>query len=216
MVVSDQVQSLKTWLQDNNIKCDVTHTNVSGDFWGKIAGCISPTETTSYSNANELRPLSPIEMKLIFKFNMKSYALSLLDLAPFQLTKNFNNESITSFNITDHFKLESYKIGVYQREGFDEVYQSLKKLKPNLDKQTLACAFPNSNLHGQSQKWDLELVKREVYHGDEDCLFTETIPHKIPSGSKSVTIEFLCCDVASNLSSLKNFFQRISYSLDDI
>ena len=101
-----------------------------------------------------------------------------------------------------------YTCGVYKKPGFDQAFQSLQVLKPELTPENFA---RDENYDGYGS-WDSNLVDLKLYQGDENCLNVFFSRTSVPSNTNKVTLSMLAIDIPSNLEYLKKLLIAYKHS----
>ncbi len=118
----------------------------------------------------------------------------------FVATVNPSGYSLTQLGRQPQTKVESELYGVYKKEGFDEAYAALCKMKRNLTELDFA---------SDDDCWDDDLVNKRPFTDDEGCLTTYTRSKYVPSGFDNVSVLILGFDIAQNMDFLTKFIEAI-------
>jgi hypothetical protein len=94
-----------------------------------------------------------------------------------------------------------YQIGYYKKPGFDIVYQGLKVMIPHMTEKQFAFICWKEHEIGHYNEY---LVEPKTYVGDKNCVWNETSSKQVSTGSYTVEIQLLNCDIDSNIAILKS------------
>jgi hypothetical protein len=105
------------------------------------------------------------------------------------------------------FKMDegiSFPCGIYKKKGFDEAYQALRMLKPNLSEQQFANAVDDCLVSP-----DEDLVTMEPFHGMNGCIKVLKNTVLIDTGKSNVCLSLLAIDVDANFEYLTTLLANI-------
>lgn len=204
---SDTLLELKECLK--NKKCKVALSECEW-FWrikpdsNGMLGCIGATGCvgvygiTSAQQAEQwnLRPAwdsKDVSVSITFPMS-KENAKSILD-SKLSLTKNMYDKTLTPWTTQEKTEYLYYTCGVYKKEGFDEAYKTMHKLKPHLTEKDFAYDY--------NDEWDADLVDIRLYDTN-DCIATTNKYECINTNIMMVTLTLLEIDVQNNMHFIKN------------
>jgi hypothetical protein len=221
IIESDNVLAFKTFLTDNNIRTKVVLSECCNNFWqtqeeidarkkerekyanigcfGATGACGPPTQMPR-EEWTKLRPILE-ERKVLVNIEMvmsvshsEQIQKSKLNLTPNPLGKTYE-----SWRVSPIAHYLPYICGIYKKPGFDQAFNALHLLKPELTPESFA---RDENYDGYGS-WDTDLVDLSLYYGDENCLDTVFTRTSVPSNTNKVNLSILAIDIPSNLEYLK-------------
>ena len=203
---SDVLLELKAHLQ--NKKCKVTLSECEW-FWrlkpdsnGNV-GCMGATGVVgacgsrSYEEAEKWnnRPAQDSKnVQVSITFPMSKANAVLVTNSKLSLTKNTYGNTLTTWRTDEKHEGVYYTCGVYKKDGFDEAFRSMQKLKPTLSEKDFAMQY---------DEWDEDLVDVRLYDTN-DCIAIERKYDYISTGIMMVTLTLLEIDIMNNLHFIKN------------
>jgi hypothetical protein len=114
------------------------------------------------------------------------------------LTKGGRGKTYSPINVRGITQREISKIGIYKRPNFDEVYQALKKVYPDLS--AAQCAKMDSRY--EPDEYNYDLVMDRPYDGDMDLIDIEERTSYEPTGTYTTYYGILTPDIEPNLQTL--------------
>jgi hypothetical protein len=222
IVESETLLQLKQWLFDINCQCKVTLTHCDPYFFltkeerrnmtGPI-GLIGAVGAPGYRSQEEIeewertRPIANIERICVtFQFIMSNEKAEEIKSHELLVTPNELGDIIPIWQITNIQEYTFYTCGIYKREGFDDAYNAIKRLKPSLTEEEFA--------FNRDSQWDSDLVDIKLYHGSDNCLDTNLICDRIKSAKSNVRLTLRAIDIDKNLEYIKVILSAYKSSYD--
>lgn len=184
-IVDDIIANFRETLRNSGVKCKVTVQLAEQCHWTQSKDeVLSLMRNSSTTSGGENADLNQIVVHI--EFNMPTAIAEKLPEAKLAITTN-----LVPWSITPVYKDFPYCCGVYMREGFDDAYKAMHKLKPALTEQTFA--------RNSSSEWDEELVSVELFHGWDNCLATKVEQQSVETGESKVVLSLLGVDLDANI-----------------
>lgn len=170
IVESGDLLALKKWMLDTGCKCQVEVYHCDPMFFiprderqflmGPVgsAGCAGPRSSEEVQTWAASRPIaSDDRINVKTTFIMSKEKAKLIKTHKLSVTPNSDGETVQTWVVTDIKKPISYCCGVYKRAGFDNAYNAINQLKPDL----IEVQFAQVRNSDDDFEWDTDLVMME-------------------------------------------------------
>ena len=223
IVESVTLSQFKQWLHEKKCKCKIVVSHCDPYFLltkeqrrnltGPIgpAGCMGAvgpvgSRTADIKGWEESRPIAEIERLCVtIEFTMSNEKAEEIKSHKLVVTPNETGDTIPTWQIINIPEYAYYACGVYKRDGFNDAYNAIKRLKPNITEQQFAKNFHYDceNSNDIDDEWDKDLVDIKLYNGNSDCLMTGLKCDNIKSAKSRVRMTLRAIDLDKNLEYIK-------------
>jgi hypothetical protein len=207
IVESENVLQLKQFIHENTLNCKVSVQHCDSYFWtsdNEKNTLKGPIELISNIIHGNLRPIADDKyVSIIIEFTMLDSDAEKIKTHKLSLTPNSIGKCYPTWSVNKVCKVVPYTCGVYKRERFDETFNALKMMKPNLTEKEFAYRRDNFVTYDERDKWDNDFVEYRLFEGYNGCLETFTDKHYIDTGKSRVCLSLLSIDVLNNIDYIK-------------
>jgi hypothetical protein len=205
IVEGPDLLDLKDWMTKNQCRCKVSLNQCEPNFWRTederrryvVTGCYGPRGFISPEEAAKwkLRPIMDSKQVIVnIQFIMSTKNAEKIKNTKLELTPNNVGEYLNMCMVYPSRERIPYTCGVYKREGFDDAYNALKVLKPNLTEEEFA---------RNNKRWDLDLVECRLFDGMDKCIETSIQDEVVDVGKSQVYMTLLEIDIKKNMEFIK-------------
>jgi hypothetical protein len=200
IVESKHLLDLKYWMKNKNCKCKVHITRCSPFFWmtKQEEELISSKGGVGWRGHSIGNPKPIVETKYIMitmTFQMSAKNAEIIKNTKLECTPNNRGEYLTTWKINPVTETISCTCGVYKRDGFDQAFNSMKILKPELTEKDFA-----KNGYGDH---DNDLVECRLFGGFDKCIDTYTKHENVETSKCLVSMSLLEIDIEKNMEFIK-------------
>ena len=210
IVESSELLELKDYIQNNGIICNVTVQHCNPMFFVSSEGATGVSGPTGATGAIGARGIindsddrdiaDDSKLFVDIEFTMSIKNAEAIKNHKLILTPNKVGKYLPTWNISKCNKSIPYLAGIYKKEGFDNAFNALRKLKPNLTEKDFAYT---KNYDGYG--WDLDLVEYNLFEGKTDKLLDTIISYEtVETGVSIVRLSLLICDIKNNFDYIKS------------
>ena len=183
----------KQWMKINNCKCKVTLYLYDPLLWITDVTLNNNGDCPFIWKCDEIESLVRITIEVIMA-NKRADKIKTHKL----LSKSSSHQP--TWDIIRMTKHEPFITGVYKSAGFDDVFNIMKLVAPDLTEEEIAT---NQNDKGE-YVWDENLVNLRPFDNSEGCIATSAGYNDIENGKSRVKLSLLVSDLLPNMDYIKS------------
>lgn len=203
IVIDGDLVFLRKVLIEQKIECQCDIKLCDPYFWltqdqrNKLTGAIG------YGGpfCHDKKIASDSDVVINIKFETSDDLVDKIVQIPFELTRNKVDKPLKLWDICGNTRSVRNKYGVYKRQGFDEAFFAMKKLKPNLTENQFATEKYDEFINDDYNNicYDTDLVDIRLYDNDTNIVETIFKTDYIVTGTSTVNLSILKTDLQTNL-----------------
>lgn len=196
LALKERMKSTKCKVKVSLGVCDPNLFLSKQDQSKRALGYHGPCGPTYYSDIEEWKQSRSVMnsecVSVTFSFVMSTLNADMIKSHKLVLTPiNSDGDTYPVFHISKLYDTIPYKRGVYKREGFDDILQTLRKFKPSLTEKEFA--------QDRDSEWDTDLTIHRLYDGPTDCMDSSIINEYVETNRVNVRMTLRMIDIPVNL-----------------